>query len=286
MSFDDEIVKLKNALGENLAALYQVGISDNSKLSDIDLVVVAKNIKLAKKAIYANKLKIDVRAILTPQMMHEESIYFPYAQIKCIAGEPIVNGHNEAEESSLVKLAGMFFYAFLRNYYRLRNKKCSAQDILVNLNDFEYALIWLPETEQTLRPFIQKLRTARENPEMVSLGEARDLLEDGINFSWWLIGVLDEKLMFALPSHKRHIHRVFLRENTIFWAGSAQECREKTEANIFKHSRAKKLFLPASFERIISQPEESFTHQYAKRYLVGPKFGQSGWLKHHIKMLA
>ena len=223
MSFDDEIVKLKNALGENLAALYQVGISDNSKLSDIDLVVVAKNIKLAKKAIYANKLKIDVRAILTPQMMHEESIYFPYAQIKCIAGEPIVNGHNEAEESSLVKLAGMFFYAFLRNYYRLRNKKCSAQDILVNLNDFEYALIWLPETEQTLRPFIQKLRTARENPEMVSLGEARDLLEDGINFSWWLIGVLDEKLMFALPSHKRHIHRVFLRENTIFWAGSAQE---------------------------------------------------------------
>lgn len=287
MKKEEVIQKLNELLGKDLVAVYQVGISDNSSLSDTDIVVVTSNVPRTKKILAdARDLPFDVRGIFTIVDFQKEARFLPYTEFIHLSGASIAFDQSDSKEESLIKIAGMFFYAFLRNYYRLRTNKASTEKILISLNDFEYAARWLSESEEKLSAFLHAIREARKNPNEISSNEAHSLLEQGITLSWWLIDTINQKLASSLPLPAKTLSRFALRENTAFIDGGADTCRAMTEKSLLKNSITKKLFLPLNFKKIIGQSQGTFAYEYARRNLVGPRFGRRGWLKHGIKMIA
>jgi len=277
---------IRALLGNDLVAIYRVGLTDDSTLSDVDLIVVTRNAPRARKVLKKIKeSKIDIRKIFAIQEFQQESQFLPYLKLACIEGEPIPLNEQNHESESLIKIAGMFFYAFLRNYYRQKVRSASIEQILVGLNDFEYAVHWLPEARQEIQAFIETIRNARKNPESVSRQQANELLSKAIDFSWQLIEIINQKLETGLPSGKKSLPRFRLRENTVFLNSTTDLCRERTERSLRRNAYTRKIFLPMNFAKIISQPEGSFSFEYVKRNLLGPRLGQRGWLKHFIKMI-
>lgn len=262
---------------DQLISVYRVGIKDESKYCDIDLIVVT-NSPVIKNILFKHKTeRIDIREVMTRKDFFENASLLPYHEMELVFGE---NLHPDLSNSShdLIKLASMFFYSFLRNFYLLKNSKYDKDRILKNLNDFVYAKKWLDNLPEEIVSFINEVSLARINPDSKEKSEILHLLNRAIEFSWVLIEVLDQKLRIKYPEVDSR--RFFLgREPTIFISGSIDECRSLTEKKFDRLSRLKIMYLPAGFRFIFSK--DDFVKKYVRRNLTF----RSVSLFHSLKIL-
>ncbi len=267
--------EIKQAFGADLRTIYQAGLSDGSSLSDLDLIIVAEK----TRPFTSTNPCVDLRGIYSPEQFATAQSYLPYTQLTCLYGTPIAAAQPAPSEAPIIKLGGMFFYAFLRNFYRDK-KSCNVKAILTHLNDFEYANVWMPGSVSG--SFLARIRQARKQYPNVGVHEAKELLLEGIEAAWEIVKHLDTELQMRLQPIVQPYTKRLLRENTAFMSADAPICRTRSEkiSPLFK-----KLYLPMSFSLLFGQPENSFAAQYVKRNLLGPKFGAKGWIKHQLKML-
>jgi hypothetical protein len=251
------IEELKKKLGENwnkVVSLYQVGLTDGSALSDIDLFVVVKEASYKKiitnVIIYlGSTLKFDLRKIVTEKEFVDGYQYEPYACLELITGQELRSEKRliSPEDEGLVKLSAMFFTSFLRNFYWLREKKAGTQEILINLNDFAYVPLWFSDAPSVIAEFNQSVQELRKRYPEVSDKECQDTLDRGIEYAWELIAILNNKLKSKLKNGDKS--KLFLgREPTICISETLDRCRELTEKNLSGKHRLKILYLPEGFQ--------------------------------------
>jgi hypothetical protein len=256
---DNKIIieELKKNLGLNwnkIIALYQVGLTDGSVLSDIDLVVVINEVRYKKRIVEAitslkSNIKIDLRKIVTEKEFIKGFQYEPYARLELVAGQELTSEMRflSPEDEGLIKLSAMFFTSFLRNFYWLKEKKASTKEILINLNDFAYVPLWLSDAPLEIIEFNQLIHKLRQRYPEVSEEECKYVLDGGIDFAWKMVGILNEKLLKNLNLKKET--SLFLgREPTICISYSTNECRKLTENNLHSKHRLKIIYLPQAFE--------------------------------------
>lgn len=284
MSPDNNVAleELKKVIPINqLVSIYRVGIKDESKYCDIDLVVVTDNLGI-KEILFNHKTeKIDVREVMTRTEFLESAQLLPYYEIELIFGEDLHPVQSDPSQS-LVKLSSMFFYSFLRNFYLLKNSEYDKDRILKNLNDFVYAKKWLEDFPEEISSFIDEVALARISPDSRKKEEVIDLLDRGIYFSWALIEILNQKLKVRYSEIN---HRLFFlgREPTIFINDSIDACRQLSERRLGQLSRLKIMYLPAGFRFIFSKDE--FISRYVKRNLTFHIVSLSHFLKTLIKKI-
>lgn len=257
------IEELKKKLGEKwggIIALYQVGLTDGSVLSDIDLVVVVKEASYKKVIVDAitspiSTLKLDLRKIVTEKEFVNGYQYEPYAHLELITGQELRSEKRlvSPEDEGLIKLSGMFFTSFLRNFYWLKEKKADARDILINLNDFAYVPWWLSDAPPVIVEFNQLVQQLRRRYPKVSNEECQNALDQGIEYAWKLIALLNNKLKSKLKNRKKN--KLFLgREPTACISETSDRCRELTENNLSGKHRLKILYLSEGFQLFFINP--------------------------------
>lgn len=284
MSPDNNVAleELKKVIPINqLVSVYRVGIKDESKYCDIDLVVVTDNLGI-RDVLFSHKTeKIDVREVMTCTEFLESAQLLPYYEMELIFGEDLHPVQSDPSQN-LVKLSSMFFYSFLRNFYLLKNSEYDKDRILKNLNDFVYAKKWLEDFPEEISSFINEVTLARINPDGQKKEEVLDLLDRGIYFSWVLIEILNHKLKARYPEINHG--SVFLgREPTIFINNSIDACRHLSERRLGRLSRLKIIYLPVGFRFIFSKDE--FVSRYVKRNLTFRAVSSSHFLKTLIKKI-
>lgn len=256
---DNKIIieELKKKLGLNwnkIIALYQVGLIDGSVLSDVDLVVVINEMRYKKSIVEAitslkRNIKIDLRKIVTEKQFVEGFQYEPYARFELIAGQELRGEKRflSPEDEGLIKLSAMFFTSFLRNFYWLKEKKATNEEILVNLNDFSYVSYWLPDASIEIVKFNQSVRSLRYRYPKVTNQECEKALDEGIEHAWKLVYILNELLKKKIVKGKKSI--LFLeRQPTLCIPASVSQCRKLTETRLKGKHRSKVIYLPIGFQ--------------------------------------
>lgn len=280
----EQIQQLSLLLGQNLVSIYRVGIIDDSSLCDLDLVLIVNDPSSAQTILHPHPLSnVDIRGLFTPKQFALEQIYLPYAEITPLFGQAIQPASPPPANANTIKLATMFFYAFQRNYYLYLNKPNRTKEILTRLNDFEYALKWLPESQKKIGEFVNHIRDARRRYPNLSDQETQKLLQEGITAAWWLAGEIN-LLLSKQPIKEKIISQKELVEPTKFFKGNITICRQKTERLTFIEKRAKKIILPDAFQTLLLQPQNSFITLYVKTNATKKYRNPLDHMIHLIKM--
>ena len=270
----------KNAI----VSIYQIGVSDESPLSDTDIIIVVldtstKNILLRQSF----DTSIDVRGVYTEDEFLREVRYFSAAMITFIYGKKIVlSPELNSPDEKLVKLACLFFTSFLRNFYECLFLKRPTPVVLKHLNDFEYVGLFVPDfLTPPLGEYIARVRQARKNPDRITHESVDSLLHEGIEWSWKIIDLLNERL-------KKTFEQVYPpvcftgKEPTVFAPFSVSDCRKINEAAIKRFSRLKTLVLPLGFQCIYTHND--FIPTYVDRHLSWKVSGFFPLIKQIIKI--
>lgn len=281
-----ELIKqLQNVLAATEAqAVYLTGINDGLDLSDFDLLVVADRDQAAlAEKISAIDGRIDLRRIFSRKEFEAVAPYLPQAKLELVYGQDLrpATDHDKSAERNIVRLSALFFTSFLRNYYYLKAKpEKDAAIILKNLNDFSYVELYLEEIPFDLAQFIGKIKAARANYREISQDRLAELLDEAIDFSWSLVGSLNESLKKRYEVwHPRYL---FLgKEPTIFVPADVDACRDLVEKNLSAISRMKILYLPLGFQFIFA--DDDFARNYSRLNLASGYTGPLSYLKLLLK---
>lgn len=260
---------------DEVVSIFTTGMTDNSLLSDIDVVVVTNK----EKTIRVHGL--DIRGCYTRETFAEALPYLPHAHLTCIYGNDVQADFSQAGNKT-IKLAYLFYTSFLRNLYRDTTAGSVAQS-LIDLNDFEYAAAWLSEQPVQLMPFLTKVRAARDIYPTVSADTVRALLFQGIDLSWEIIELLNAQLVALLPEVS--MRRYYGKEPTVF-TNTPSAARTLTDKHLRLVRATKVLALPDGFARIHSTATDTAS-QYAQHYLQKNTRSQTfrAQCKHGIKYI-
>ncbi len=261
-------LQLAELLGRgNVRAIFRVGLTDESRLSDVDLVAVLKSASPKQPPPLDG---VDLRAVFTEAQWREQAPLLPYAEFQQLFGEPLAvpDAGVPPHDAQLVKLAAMFGYAFQRGYYDLLARDGFEAALALNrLNDFEYVSRFAPELAPRVSALAADVRAARAAFPNVTTDALRSLLTRGVGAAWDLTGALAEKLHDLLPPPAA-AEAFFGREPSVFSARSAAECKLQTEQLGPFAARAKVCVLPVEFSFIAGRrargnPFSDFAARYA-----------------------
>lgn len=259
---------------EQIAALYQVGITDNSLLSDIDIVIVTQTPRPA-----VSIPGVDVRGVFSISEFAGLRDILPYRALSLISGTdvPAAPSDLSSEDRDLIRLAGMFYTSFLRNFYR--DKTRGVKQTLIDLNDFAYAISWLPQGADILAEYWARVVAARETYPAIDQAAVDKLLEDGIKHAWKLVEILDGKISarFGISAFNR---RFFGKEPTVF-LDSALECKMWADRNHGIVRATKALALPRSFANLAFADTPYFA--VYRRLRLMPERSSIARVKHALK---
>lgn len=290
------VAELTERYKNKLVAIYRVGLKDESDLSDLDLILVFESIPQEKISIATEG--VDLRGVFSRTVFSHEQLYLPYVEPVCIWGTPIKPATTLSQEVqdkvNLLKLSSLFIKSFFRNFYALVGKG-SAREILIHLNDFNYAKHWLAHVPNDIAVFCKKINEARSQYPSISDQEAQRLLREGIDKTWQLAGLLNNALVEQIAVFKPHT--VFTGYNpTLFAATDISSCRKLTEAWSLGAKKLKLAVLPLGFNFVAGsinpdQPDKEqrflaeFAQQYATRNLTPPAGFPGATIKHALKVL-
>lgn len=271
---------------ERIAGIYQVGMIDDSPLSDTDVIVVFfGEPTIFERTALSNlsKKSIDVHGVFSSEIFVKELPFLNAAELRPVFGEvPVAWAPvRQDQKRSLVKLGLLFFTSFLRNFYELQKKISTAEQVLKHLNDFEYVEAYAPHLVATsLHDLLHRIRVARRAPERLAKADIENLLSQGIDEAWRVVELLNEH--FKTTFEQLYPPTIFLgREPTIFAPFSSSDCRRQTERFLWWGGRTRVLVLPLGFQFIFTP--DSVISGFTERYLKNRTEGAVAWIKQRAK---